>query len=436
MDSASPPAILDLVRGQLRVRGWPHGVRPPFGLRSTGADRHGPPRLRWRVRQVLTDAKVPFVDQIATPAIRAERLPALPDPEPAVLPTWLAHGGRGIVVGLPEDERRDLVVGAVHRQRTRALVLVRDSGAGFAWTTSLRRCAPPEAFDVLTVSDAARTMHWHTRRHDLLVVDRPEQMPEGTLRAAIDSSAACCRLGLVDDARDGRVLDWSAGLGPVLAITTPLLGARRIELRVPLSRSERAEYARAWDMFLRAYDRFASLRPDAGFGTFVQKAREDPAQRDALLAWHRATRVAAWNASKAAAVADLLERHRGTRILVFTADRDSAYAISRAHGIAAVTAELRRSERDAALADFTAGRLCALVGPRLLDLGVPEGAAQVAVLAGGSFGRLQRSARCRRVAPGGVVYELVTEDTMEIGRARRFARADASPPAVGHDGVR
>jgi hypothetical protein len=63
-----------------------------------------------------------------------------------------------------------------------------------------------------------------------------------------------------------------------------------------------------------------------------------------------------------------------------------------------------------------------LVGPRLLDLGVPEATAAVGIVVGGGFGPHQRLAQQRRVRQGGVVYELVAADTAEVGRARRFAR--------------
>jgi hypothetical protein len=122
-----------------------------------------------------------------------------------------------------------------------------------------------------------------------------------------------------------------------------------------------------------AYDRFTALRPGAGFGTFVHEARAAPAWRPALLAWHRARRVAAWNAAKVQACRNCCSGIAAPRCWRH-ADRGSAYALAREHLVAPVTAELPRAERAALLAAFASGTQKVLVGPRLLDLGVTPGA--------------------------------------------------------------
>jgi superfamily II DNA or RNA helicase len=212
----------------------------------------------------------------------------------------------------------------------------------------------------------------------------------------------------------------TAWAGPLLQMVRHADGPRHVELHLPLAAAERSEHDAAWHEFLVAYDRFAALRPGTGFGTFVQQARGEPAWRPALLAWHKARKVAAWNFAKAQAIAPLLARHRGASVLVFTPDRGSAYAIAREHLVAPVTAELPRGERSALLAAFARGTQKVLVGPRLLDLGVPAGRADVGIVVGGGFGLRERRVRNNRVAPSGVVYELVAEATAEVGRARRF----------------
>lgn len=109
-----------------------------------------------------------------------------------------------------------------------------------------------------------------------------------------------------------------------------------------------------------------------GLARSYKQAREDPEQRPALLAWHEALHLASWHAHKALLIADLLQRHRGERILVFTPDRASAYELARSHLIAPITAELPRTERQSTVDQFLDGTLRVLAGPRLLDLGVPN----------------------------------------------------------------
>lgn len=434
MASATDHPTLELENGMLRVRGWPSPLRPPFGLSAEGQDLRGPARLRAAVRDALVTAGTSFDDRLAPPALEAGSAPRAPDPPPPVLHAWLANDGKGVVCGLPEVTRVDLVLAAVHARSAAALVVARDSGAVHAWQTTLRGhgIAPgraPEAIGVTTVADAARTMHWRAKHHELLVVDRPEQMPHTALAAVVDGSAALLRLAFVDRA-SRELLRWTAGLGPLFGVMATAMAPPRIELRVALSADERATYDAAWHTFLRAFDAFAALQPNAGFHTFVQQARADEKQRPSLLAWHRALQVAGWNVGKARVCADLLARHRGQRVLVFTPDRRSAYDLARTHLITPLTAELPRGERDAALSAFRDGSLRVLAGPRLLDLGVPERCADVGILLASAFGSAQHETRCRRVARNGLLYELLALDTVEVGRARRFDRATAAAPVA------
>src|SRR5690606_15974462 len=336
------------------------------------------------------------------------------------LAAFAGLGGRGVAVGLPEDERHELTIAAIRWARAAALVVVRDSSAVRGWREALARCV--RVSEVATAAEAARTMHWRACRHDLLVVDSPEQVPRAALVGIVDGSAACRRLGLVDDGGAAPLLDLSAMFGSVFTVVASAQRVRRVAMRVSLTAEERAEYDRAFDVFLCAYDRFAAARPGAGFATFVKEARADPRQRESLLAWHRARRIAWWNTGKSELVGALLARHRGARVLVFTPDRASAYELAREHLIAAVTAELPRREREGLLADFEAGRLRALAGPRMLELGVHEGAADVGILVAGGFGGVQRLARERRVAHGGIVYDLATDGPTEVGRLGRVPR--------------
>ena len=436
----APLTTLDLVHGELLVRDWPNTLRPPFGLVRTGSELRGHARLRRPVREALQTAGLAFQDHVAPPPLLLDDTPTAPEPTPSMLPCWLANDGRGIACCLPEATRLDFTISALRTRLQPALVVTRDSGAEINWTTTLAghglvaRPGQRSAATVVTVAEAARTMHWRARRHDLLVVDRPEQMPLPAVLAVLDGSAALLRLGFVDAPDSRRLLRWCSSLGPVLGVVDAALRQQRIELHLPLPPADRIGYDEAWHTFLCVFDVFVAAQPNAGFGTFVQQARGDPKQRPGLFAWHRALQLASWNRNKADAVAELLARHRDERILVFTPDRRSTYELARTHLIAPVTAELPRRERQATLAAFAAGRLRTLAGPRLLDLGVPEGCADVGILVGGGYGRNQHHARCRRIATTGIVYELIALDTVEVGRAHRFGRSIAPATAVGHAG--
>lgn len=421
------PAFLELVHGELRVQNWPPGLRPPHGMAPHGSSCRGLPRLRSAVRARLSEQSYPFTDRISPPPLADDDRPAPPAPLPTCFAAWLSHGARGIVAGLPDVDRCDAVVAAIHATRCSALVVVRDSGAASQWESNLRERCRAAAFTVVTAEDAAHTMYWRATRHDLLVLDRPEQVSAAACSAIADLSAANHRLSFVDTPHPRQLLDWTARFGGLVAVCDSHQAPLRVGLRLPLTGDERADHDAAWHEFLRAFDAFVALRPEAGFGTFVQEARSDPRQRPALFAWHRARRAAAWNQAKERTVGDLLVRHRGQRVLVFTPDRASCYRLAREHLIAPVTAELPRAERDGTLAAFRAGRLFTLVGPRLLDLGVPERSADVGILVAADSSAAVRSARLARIRTTGIAYELFADDTLEVGRAHRHHQASAHP---------
>lgn len=414
--------ILERSGRSLRARGWPDDLRPPLGatVLPTG-ELQGPLSLRPRLRRTLHAAGVPFVDLLSPEPLPPELRPDAVTPAPAPLSPWLAHGGHGLVVGLGDGAQVDLVLAAVQHTGARTQLLVRDSGAELRWQHALRERPGTAAIEVAAVAAAVRTFAASLPRHDLLVVAQPDLQPAPTLANALALLAPAHVLAFVDHAAP-TLLDVSAWAGPLLAVLQRGRAAPRLELHLPLSPSERQAHDEAWHEFLCGYDAFAALRPDAGFGTFVQEARGSEAWRPSLLAWHRARAVAAWTVKKAAACGELLARHRGQSVLVFTPDRGSAYELARTHLIAPLTAELSRGERAGLLAAFARGDLRTLVGPRLLELGVAAGSADVGIVVGGGFGRADRRARHDRIAAHGTVYELVSEGTAEVGRAQRGQR--------------
>ncbi|HOU90926.1 MAG TPA: helicase-related protein, partial [Polyangiaceae bacterium] len=119
------------------------------------------------------------------------------------------------------------------------------------------------------------------------------------------------------------------------------------------------------------------------------------------------------------------------RVLVFTQDNESAYAIARAELVMPITCDIERAERERALAAFRDGRLSTLVSSRVLNEGLDVPDAEVAIIVGGTLGErehVQRVGRLLRPRPGkrAVVYELVTVGTAELRRAREHRTALAA----------
>jgi superfamily II DNA or RNA helicase len=304
-----------------------------------------------------------------------------------------------------------------------------------------------EALTVTTFESAYRHMPRIGQKFDLLIVDEVHHFGGGVRDEALEMSIAPHRIGLTATPPDPSVL---ARLDEIVGPVVYRLGVADLKgtwlsdfdlavLQLGLDREERASYEADHRIFSEVNRRFRRLHPQGTWQELVFAASQSAEGRAALAAWRRTRRLVAFTRAKSEAVARLLARHRDARVLVFTADNESAYAISREHLIMPITCEVSRAERVRALQAFRDGELRALVSARVLNEGIDVPDADVAVIvagAGGEREHVQRIGRLLRPAPGkrALVYELVTMATGEVRRARERRRglAAADAPVAQH----
>jgi superfamily II DNA or RNA helicase len=167
------------------------------------------------------------------------------------------------------------------------------------------------------------------------------------------------------------------------------------------------------------------LRSGSDYQELVKRSGNDPKAREALLAKQRAREVMMNAKRKVDRLADILDRHRGDRVIVFTAYTDLVYRLSERFLIPAITHETSARERREILERFRDGTYSRVVTANVLDEGVDVPDANVAVVLSGSGSErefTQRLGRVLRPKEGGsraLLYELVTEETAEERVARR-----------------
>jgi superfamily II DNA or RNA helicase len=110
--------------------------------------------------------------------------------------------------------------------------------------------------------------------------------------------------------------------------------------------------------------------------------------------------------------------------LVFTADTETAYAISRKHLMMPLTSEIGRKEREETLSRYKTGELKAIVSCRVLNEGFDVPDAEIGIILGGALGQrehIQRIGRLLRPLEGkkAIIYELVCRGTIEIRQWKR-----------------
>ncbi|MFB6308182.1 MAG: DEAD/DEAH box helicase family protein [Haloarculaceae archaeon] len=199
---------------------------------------------------------------------------------------------------------------------------------------------------------------------------------------------------------------------------------KRIE--VALTDEERAIYERNQETFTDYLARSnITMRSGSDYQELVKRSGTDPEAREALLAKQRAREVMMNAQRKVDRLAEILDQHRGDRIIVFTAHTDLVYRLSERFLLPAITHETSADERREILERFRDGEYSRVVTANVLDEGVDVPDANVAVVLSGSGSEREFTQRLGRILrpkdDGGraLLYELVTEATAEERVARR-----------------
>ncbi len=155
-----------------------------------------------------------------------------------------------------------------------------------------------------------------------------------------------------------------------------------------------------------------------GWSQFIMYCARSKEGRSAYAAYRMQKKLARASRAKLRLVWDILRRHRRERIILFTDDNATAYAIGETFFLPVITHKTKGSERKEILAAFRDGSLPFLVNSRVLNEGVDVPDVSVGVIVSGSGSvreHVQRLGRILRPKEGkqAVLYELVSEDTAE-----------------------
>lgn len=401
---------------------------------------------RTDLERELSRRGVPLEPRPAVAPVDGWRALDLRPYQEAALDAWTRAGQRGVVVLPTGAGKTRLAIAAIARAAAPALVLVPTRVLLAQWQAELNRLregARPigvlgdgarDVHDVTvaTFESAWRHMAWLGDRFELLVVDEVHHFGRAQRDEALEMCAAGRRLGLTATLGDGPAAARLDELvGPVVfELGVGDLSGRWlapfevVTLTLALEPDERREYDELRGTFEAVSRPFFRGEPLAAWSDFVRAAGLTKEGRRALAAWRRARTLLAFTRQKAAALRQLLERHRASRALIFTADNATAYAVAREHLVMPVTCDVSRAEREVALRRFARGELRALVSARVLNEGLDVPDADVAVVVGASQGErehVQRVGRLLRPGPDkrALVYELVTRGTSEVRQVAR-----------------
>src|SRR5258708_39732023 len=176
-----------------------------------------------------------------------------------------------------------------------------------------------------------------------------------------------------------------------------------------------------WRWYLAT--RRATLGPGPGlFAALMRRAGTDPEARRALRAPHEARLVAMNAGAKLGAIEELLRRHTGDKVLVFSEYVEMVDRISTALLLPSITYRTPPAERRAILQGLRAGEFSKLVTGRVLNEGVDVPDANVAIIASGS------SSLREYAQPLGRVLRPKPEEAQPYGLISRRPPERPAPP--------
>ncbi|MBR0459688.1 MAG: DEAD/DEAH box helicase family protein [Victivallales bacterium] len=356
------------------------------------------------------------------------------------LQTWLAAQRRGVVV-LPTGTGKTVVAHlAMMACQRSTLVVVPTIDLMTQWTSQLEKtfCCPVGmlgggSHDVLpltvsTYDSALLQMEFIGNRFGLLVVDECHHLPSGMYQQLARAAIAPYRLGLsaTPERNDGEDTALDELLGPICYrkdITDMedgyLAPYSTILLPVQLPQDDWNEYQRQRAIYVQFVRQHRiNLSSPQGWGQFLRACTRMPGGREAFTAYLAQKRIALGNQSKVQKVWELLLKHRGERILIFTADNHTAYLIGERFLLPVITHHTKAIERKEMLECFRAGEYPVLVTSKVLNEGVDVPEASVAIVVSGSGStreHVQRLGRILRPSPGksAILYEIITANTSE-----------------------
>ncbi len=319
----------------------------------------------------------------------APRLSMTPRPyQDEALTAWRAEGCRGVVV-LPTGAGKTLVGAmALCEVALQTLVVVPTIDLLAQWRRALGEALGLDSADdldnvigvygggvhelkpVTIITYESAQLHPELLRHfGLLIFDECHHLPAPTYRQIAEGAFTALRLGLsaTPERADEEHLALAELIGPEVYRRDPatLSAARYLaeydeqQLLVSLSAEDRLRYeaARAtYRGFLARRHLYIASPADFQRKILWASARDAEA-REAMLAWREARSLALNAPGKFALLAELFERHRDERVLVFSEFNSLVDEVSRRFCIPQITHKTPTEERRAVLERFRAGPL-------------------------------------------------------------------------------
>jgi superfamily II DNA or RNA helicase len=374
----------------------------------------------------------------------------LRDYQKQAMDAWIANDNRGVVV-LPTGSGKTIIgIKAISLLDTPTIVVAPTLDLVDQWRIKLKEELKVEvgvlgggereikAITVSTYDSAYIHADRLGNRFGLIIFDEVHHLPAEGYRNIAEMFASPFRMGLTAtfEREDGLHKELNRLVGGkifekrVKDLAGYYLSPFRLEkIVVELTEEEKKEYEinqKIFSNYLAGSN--ITIRDSAGFQELVMRSGRDPKARRALLARNKARDIAFNSISKIGKLSEILEKHKGGRVFIFTEHNKLVHRISREFLIPSITYRTTSKERSETLNRFRSGVYRAVVTSKVLDEGIDVPDADVGIVLSGTGSErafIQRLGRILRKKEGkeAVLYEIVSAETSETNTARRRKRS-------------
>jgi superfamily II DNA or RNA helicase len=439
---------VDEYRAQARFY---QSIRDWAGEWDDGATESGQLELHQSAGQevAITDKARAYPDIALTSAIQIESR----DYQQAALNEWRDHGRQGSVVLPTGSGKTFLGIQAISDAGVATLVVVPTIDLMNQWHATLTNAFGDQlsagigvlgggshdvtSITVTTYDSAYRYIDEYGDQFGLLVVDEVHHLPAPTYQQIPEMTIAPYRLGLTAtyERADDKHEVLKDLIGPVVyeEQVDDLAGEylseyETVHLSVDLTADERERYDEEYQIYRDYVDSHDfDIWKETGYQEFLQRTSYDPQGRRALIAKQRAEKIARTAKKKLDTLDNLIKRHHDDRVIIFTANNEFAYNISKEFVVPCITHQTKTDERTEILERFKNGEYSMLVTSQVLDEGIDVPAANVGIILSGSASKRQYAQRLGRILrptddrEPARLYEIIAADTKEnyVSQQRR-----------------
>ncbi|MFB1064156.1 DEAD/DEAH box helicase family protein [Natrinema sp. H-ect4] len=397
----------------------------------------------------IKDEARAYPDLALTPSVQIEPR----DYQQAALDAWCKQGRQGSVVLPTGSGKTFLGIQAIADAGVATLVVVPTIDLMNQWHATLTNAFGDQlsagvgvlgggshdvtAITVTTYDSAYRYINEYGDRFGLLVVDEVHHLPAPTYQQIPEMTIAPYRLGLTAtyERADDKHEVLKELIGPVVYeeavddLTGEFLSEyETIHLSVELTEAERDTYDEEYQLYRDYVDSHEfDLWKEEGYQKFLRRTSYDPEGRRALIAKQRAEEIARTAEKKLDTLDNLIKRHHDDRVIIFTANNEFAYDISKEFIVPCITHQTKTDERTEILERFRAGEYSMLATSQVLDEGIDVPAANVGIILSGSASKRQYAQRLGRILrptddrQPARLYEIIAANTKEnyVSQRRR-----------------